>query len=84
MQTNNLRDIPKYVMGHSTAPIHQMAHYNPINPSTSNDEPLIDASLGFYMLPMTFLSKHIDEDHFIEVASAIILMYSCKLYKAMY
>ena len=84
MQTNTLRDIPRYVIGHNTTPMHQLAHCNPISPSTFNEEPLIDASLGFYMLPMDFLSKHIDEDHYIEVALTILLMYSCQLYKAMY
>jgi len=75
MQTNNLRNIPKYVMGHRIAPMHQMAQCNPINPSTFNDEPLIDASLGFYMLSNAFLSKHRHEVHYLEVASIVPLMY---------
>ena len=75
MRTNNLRDIPKYVMGYNTAPMHQMAHFNPVNPSTFNYEPLIDASLGFYMLSNAFLSKQRDEVHYLEVDSIVPLMY---------
>lgn len=75
MQTNTLRDIPKYLMGHSTAHMHQMAHCNLVNPSTFNDEPLVDASLGFYMLSNAFLSKHRDEVHYLEVASIVPLMH---------